>query len=188
MTQYKRDSVASIGATIRTIREQKGMSIRQMARKSGLSPGYISQVERGHAQPSLNTLRAISRVLDVPIFKFLEPKPKSQIVVRKPERQVLELAHSGLRYELLTPDISRQMEVFLVEMAPGIASSDTPLIHEGEEWILILQGSLELVIGDETVRLEQGDAAYFDGRVPHIMSNKGSEQMIGVLAKTPPTF
>ena len=108
-----------LGHRIRARRQELGLSLRELAGRVGLTASFLSQIDRDLASPSIESLRKISDALEVPIFHFLiEPDGKSP-VVRYNKRLQLKLPDSNLTYELLTPDLNRQMEAFLTEREPG---------------------------------------------------------------------
>lgn len=177
-----------LGDKIRKIRSDKNMSLRELADKTGLTPSFLSQVERDLAEPSITSLRKIAEAMGVPIFYFLlegnEPSP----VVRKHERKVLRMPKSHLSYELLSPDLDKTMEVWMARLEPGAVSCDTPLSHPGEECIVVLQGAMEIQIGDETYFLGEGDSIYYFAAIPHKLTSVGEKELVFISAVTPPMF
>jgi len=95
---------------------------------------------------------------------------------------------SGLTYQLLTPDLSRQIEFILIELEPGQGGSRLPFGHPGEEAALVLEGQLHVWIGDEEHVLEAGDSISFNSGVPHRIANAGKKKTVLVSAITPPHF
>jgi transcriptional regulator with XRE-family HTH domain len=179
----------SIGQRIRTIRTLHGLSSSALARAAGVSRGLISQIELDRANPSIDTLRKIAAALDSPIAAFFDDdKPQAGMVVRRDERKTLRVPRSGLTYELLTPDLNRQIEFILIELEPGEGGSRTPFGHPGEEAALILEGQVHVWIGEEEHVLEAGDSISFNSGLQHRVANHGDTKAVLVSAITPPSF
>ncbi|KKM11041.1 MerR family transcriptional regulator [Clostridiales bacterium PH28_bin88] len=177
-----------LGDTIRRIRAEKNLSLRDLAEKTELTPSFLSQVERDLAEPSITSLRKIADALGVPIFYFLMDNEKPSPVVRKNERKALKMPESHLLYELLSPDLNRSMEVWMGKLDPGAVSCDIPLSHPGEECIVVLEGSMEIQLGEDTYILENGDSIYYFGAVPHKLKSVGEKQLVFISCITPPMF
>lgn len=177
-----------LGERIRQKRAEKGLTLKALADKTGLTPSFLSQVERDMAEPSITSLRQIAKALDAPIFFFLLDADQPSPVVRKNERKVLNFPQSHLTFELLSPDLNRKMEVMMARLEPGAASCDEPLTHPGEECILVLQGEMEIVIGQESYHLSAGDSIYYFSAIPHRLVSVGQEDLVFVSAITPPAF
>jgi transcriptional regulator with XRE-family HTH domain len=178
----------SIGGRIRTIRTMRGMSSTQLAQAAGVSRGMISQLELDRANPSIDTLRKIATALESPIAAFFDEGQSNGIVVRKAERKTLRIPRSGLTYQLLTPDLNRQIEFILIELAPGQGGAREPFGHPGEESALVLEGELNVWIGDEQHVVGAGDTISFNSGIPHRVENLGETPCILVSAITPPQF
>jgi quercetin dioxygenase-like cupin family protein len=149
----------------------------------GVSKSLISQVERGKANPSVETARAIAAVLEVPLFSlFLEEDDCGSALVRRGERIRLTVPGSETVRELLTPDLERDMVLVLSRIRPGGKSSSSPASHKGEECVFVLRGILEVTLQDEDYVLEAGDTLYFDARVPHLFSNPSNTEVEFVCA------
>lgn len=121
---------------------------------------------------------------------FFEPRTQTDqdIVVRKGQRRRIGIPDPNFLYELLVPDLSRTLEFGAVESAPGSSTENSPFQHEGEECGLVLQGTLEVHLGDDVFVLEAGDSIILDSRRPHWYRNIGTERVLSVWVVTPPTF
>jgi transcriptional regulator with XRE-family HTH domain len=177
-----------LGHRLRTRRQELGLSLRELAERVGLTASFLSQIERDLASPSIESLRKISDALEVPIFHFLiEPDVRSP-VVRRDERALLKLPGSNLTYQLMTPDLSRQMEIFMAEKEPGEEKLTIPLRQQTEEFIYVLQGQLEIELGEEVHLLGPGDSVYFDGPLLHRLTACGDTTLRFISVITPPIF
>jgi len=179
-----------LGAKIRQRRSELSLSLGDLSGRTGLTPSFLSQVERDMAEPSITSLRKIAEALDVPIFFFLLDSDHHKPLVRKSERRVLELKESGVTYELLSPldFVGRSMEIVVTRMTPGCAGGDHPVTHPGEECIVVLHGEATVRIADEEYELAEGDSIYFHSSIPHQIRNPGSVELEFLAAITPPAF
>jgi quercetin dioxygenase-like cupin family protein len=160
------------------------MTLEEVSEQTGVSVGLLSQLQRGIGNPSFNTLLKIAEGLDVPISSFFEgAQHTSDPVVHKDQRKKLMLDGPNVVYELLTPDLNRALEFLWIELAPG--ESTERFSHEGEESGIVLQGTLEVHLGDEVYLLGEGDSISFRSTTPHWHANPGKERMICVWVATP---
>lgn len=177
-----------LGIRIRTRRQELKLSLRELAEQVGLTPSFLSQIERDLASPSIDSLRKISNALEVPIFYFLVEADGKSPVVRRDRRLKLTWPDSNLAYELLTPDLNRQMEAFLVEREPGEEKFSEPLNQYTEEFIYVLQGELEIQLGEQTYYLGPDDSVYFEGPLLQRLVARGSKTLRFISVITPPVF
>lgn len=191
-----------LGKRIRQIRtSEANMTIDALASAAGVSVSLISQIERGRAEPSLNSLRRIGAALNVPIARFFVGDDDAdesaidglgrRLVVRRDERKHLRIAESDIVWELLVPDLNRKLEVLWGEVGPGAMTPPLerePSQHIGEEVIVVLEGRLVCQHDGREYELEAGDAIAFDPTLPHRIVNRGDEPVRMVVALTPPSF
>jgi transcriptional regulator with XRE-family HTH domain len=161
-----------IGSKIRTIRNRKKITIAQMCEETGLSKGFISNVENNNTSPSINTLQTIAAFLKVPLPYLLLEKDEHMTVIRKDERQVLTSKESNLKVEHLASWGGLSMR--LVEIPPG-ASTEGKNAHEGEECHLVLKGKILAEQGEDSYIMEEGDTFSWCASVPHYVKNIGDE-------------
>ena len=189
-----------LGEKIRLHRKARQMTLAELATQCDISPSFLSQIERDQANPSVATLHRIADAFGFPLATlFEEPSqsdhngPHSSVkrvakVVRANRRKTLIYPGSGIRNELLSPDLQRDIQMMWVVIPPGADTGDEPLVHEGEECGVILQGQVEIWVGDEHYILGPGDAIYHSSSVPHRSRNIGDTDVIVVVAITPPSF
>lgn len=177
-----------LGFKIRAKRKELGLKLKELAAKTDLTPGFLSQIERELAEPSITSLRKISKALNVAVFYFLMSDDEEKVVIRKNERKKLNFPDSHITYELLSPDLNRQMEMFMGELEPGAMTCDEPLAHPGEEVTYVLKGNMWIKIGEDEYTLEQGDTIYYFGNIPHQIINMGKDDLIFISTITPPLF
>jgi transcriptional regulator with XRE-family HTH domain len=177
-----------IGKRIRARRNELDISLRDLARKIDLTASFLSQIERDQVDPSIKSLRKIADALDVPLFYFLTENGNTNPVVREDCRKRLQLPGSTVICELLTPDINRKMEMFMVSVDPSQKNIALPLVQPTEECILVLEGCLSIKLGDAEHELNAGDSIYFDGPNLRAISAKGDARAVFVSAMTPAVF
>lgn len=160
-----------IGATIRAIRTRKGITIPQLCEGTGLSKGFISNVENNKTSPSIATLENISIFLNVPLAYLLLKKEQRMQVIRKDERKETTTGIEKLRVEHLTEKGGLRM--MIVEIPLGASTGDTPHFHEGEECHLVLKGRIMAEHGEDQAILEEGDSFSWNACAPHKVTNIG---------------
>ena len=177
-----------LGKKIRKLRQERGMSLSQMSEMIKKTSSYLSQVERGLAEPSITALREIARALKIPMFYLLLDDQEEDMVVRKENRKVLMLPKSNVAYELLSPDLNRKMELIEFHLEPGATTCEEPLTHRGEECTIVIEGQMEIQIGKKHYLLNKGDSIYYRGEIPHKITSRGEEVLVFISAITPPKF
>ncbi len=175
-----------LGERIRARRKELDLSLRELADAVGLTSSFLSLIERDQSSPSIESLRKISDALEVPVFYFLlEPYNRSPIV-RHNQQLTLTDESSNHVYKLLSPSLYHKMEALLFEQEPNGENFATPLKQYTEEFLYVLQGTLEIQLGDEVYVLEKGDSAYFDSPMLRRMAAVGEELLRVIAVITPP--
>jgi transcriptional regulator with XRE-family HTH domain len=179
-----------LGRRIRAIREARGLPLRAVAESAGVSESFMSQVERGVANPSVASLRAIAEGLGESIASFFEDgREVGGKLVRVADRR--RLVHPRRLWEdvLLTPRTARRLQVILSTVEPGQGSGDDPYSHDSdEECVIVLSGRLEFWVGEEGYLLEEGDSILFESRLPHRNRNPGPTAAEVLWIITPPSY
>lgn len=186
MEGYGNAAEESIGQKIRGARESRGITLDELASRTGLTKSFISQIERGKSNPSLSSLRAIVQELGIPMVGLFDNEQRSKIVVRKDKRKSFSIPDSILKFELLSPDLTKQMEVVRV-IAP-VGGHSEYFTHEGEECGYVIRGHIRLTVGDKEFTLEEGDSAYFSSKIYHGWINDFEEEAELIWIITPPSF
>lgn len=183
---FPKASRLSIGASIRDRRLGLRMTLDDLAKGSGLSIPFLSQVERNLASPSLLSLEAIAHALDVDVNYFVGVPTPGQIVCRAGDHDRIEL-DSPVVYERLSGrHTERKLEALRLIVPPGLVA---PTIRrEGEGFWYILCGELEMRVGKKHFVLKAGDSAHFDQRHPYDMRNIGEVEVRMIWVGTPAVF
>lgn len=179
----------NIGEKIRLLRRSKRMTVKELATLAGVTPGLISQIEHGKVSPSLSTLKKILSALGETIVSLVEQEVGEQIlkgVVRKNERRKV-LVCPGLSYELISAK-NKVYSMFVVYLEPGCDSGDSFYAHEGIESGIVIQGSVEITLGDRKIVLNEGDSITYPSTLPHKWKNVGEVTAVGIWVVSPPSF
>jgi transcriptional regulator with XRE-family HTH domain len=188
-------NLLNLGEKIRNLRKEKAIKMVELAEMTGLSQSFLSQVENGVTNPSVSALQRIALALGVSTAYFFDRENNGvmagiagQGVVRKNQRKGLLYPDSNITYQLLSPDLQGPIEFLYITAPPGSSTGEYNFVHQGMEYVLVLKGKMELTFGQETHHLEEGDSACFASSLPHHWKNVGDEELVAVVAVTPPSF
>jgi transcriptional regulator with XRE-family HTH domain len=164
-----------LGALLRTIRSSRNLTIKEVTTKAGISSSLLSQIERNRISPSLDTLLQILEVYGVSpnkFFKDYETSSKVEIV-QQGDRKIYE--RKGFKYEKLCGDSqskgNHSFNAFFLELASGQKRGDVNDGHLGRELGIVVQGSAQLVYGEEIYEIHKGDSVSFFSQIPHVIEN-----------------
>lgn len=172
-----------VGQRIRKFMAEKDLSLEALAEQTGLEPGVLTTIVQDDVYPSLGPLLKIARALDVRLGTFLDDQiGKDPLVIRRKDRkQELSMLRGKDRpvalkfYSLGSGKRDRHMDPFYVELLPESETSKDLSSHEGEEFIVVYSGRVEVTYGTETYELDAGDSIYYNSIVPHYVSCKGAQ-------------
>jgi transcriptional regulator with XRE-family HTH domain len=175
----------SIGQTFRKLRLQRGNSLLDVAEAVGVSDGFLSNLERSRTGAPIGILRKLAQYFGLNILDLFDPIDGTGPLVRPQDRKSLE-SGPGVHMELLASG-KITMEPHLFRVAPGAGSGES-YSHDGEEFLFLVRGRLEVELGGEEYQLRAGDGFYFSSKTPHRWSNPGKTETIALWINTPPTF
>ncbi len=183
-------TVQAVGNEIRRLRKLRGRTLEQLASQAGVSAGLLSQVERGQGNPSFNTLVQVAHALGIPVARLMAGEQLSSPVVRREERRRLNLGgkDSLVLAELLTSRLDSALEVIRIVAEPGYSSEDTPFVHDGEEFGIVLEGTHAVNVGGTHYVLRAGDSISYSSTIPHWYENPGDAPSASLWVVTPPSF
>ena len=183
-----------IGEKIKSVREMKNISVTAMAERSGLNEEQIMRIEGNEDFPSLAPLIKIARVLGVRLGTFLDDQPELGPVICRKESRVNDKGigftnnaltrHKYMSYHALSQDKSgRHMEPFVIDILPAGDADFTFSTHEGEEFIYVIEGAVEINYGKDVYILDEGDSIYYDSIVAHHVHavNNRPAKILGVI-------
>lgn len=179
-------NVFPIGQMIRARRKELGMTLQELGEKSGLSPAFISQVERNLASASMVSLANLAAAMDVSVTTFMEIPTGESPVRRRDDPLVIEL-DSPVEYVQLSANMAlQQMDIIKMTIPPGHVF---PLDQrEGEDFLMVLKGELYNELGGKSYTLGPGDSLHFNSRTPHTASNLTDEDVELIYVGTPSVF
>ena len=179
-----------IGSRLHAVRTSKGLSQRELAKRVGVTNSTISLIEQNKVSPSVGSLKKVLDGIPISLADFftmdLAPLDDGPFY---PVDDQPDLGDGRIHYFLVGQHrATRQMCVLREVMPPGSDTGDTSLSHDGEEGGVIIQGQVEITVGDRVKVLGPGEAYYFESRTPHRFRNVGNDDAIIVSANTPATF
>jgi transcriptional regulator with XRE-family HTH domain len=181
-----------VGAKVRQLREAREMSAEELATQSECHISQIMQIEAGELVPSLTPLMNISRALGVRLGTLLDDEPHDGAVMVKGSELPKVIRFSGKDPEATKSNLDfyslgagkkdRNMEPFVIDVQPREGSAPPLSSHEGEEFIYVLSGNIEINYGQTTYNLEAGDSIYYDSIVPHdVHATGGAARILAVV-------
>src|SRR5215210_2659904 len=175
------DEIAAVGKAIRTLRKEKGLSLRELSRRAGLSTSFLSMVERGRSSLALTSLNNVAKALDTELPELFASERKVRVshplphVSRAKEDGRLSIASSQQVYKVLSPRAPGLIfEPLLVTVGPN-SDREEPYSHEGEEFAYVIEGELIFTVDGEEYRLGSGDSIHLLPTVPHAIRNDTDE-------------
>ena len=164
----------ALGTRIRRRRQAMGLTLQELGGLSGVSAGYLSQVERDNAVPTLGTLAEIAAALDVAIDHFIATPRQADSVTRAGSRPGFSLSGTSVIYEQIGAEFpGHELTSFIMNIPPGYRSETVQ--HSGEELIFVLEGEILQVVDGQEFLLRTGDSMHYLGQHPHSWSNPGPE-------------
>ncbi len=180
----------SVGSDIRALRKSRKLTLVELTERLNRSLGWLSQVERGASEPSIQDLRRIAQIFEIPISFFFRhhdvPERERGVVVRASARAQIGTPEAGLVEELLSPDLSGDFEMIKSTFAPG-ATCDLVAKRPTLEGGYIVSGTLELTIGGELFVLSEGDSFQFQNQ-SHYWHNPKKHPAVAIWIVSPPVY
>jgi len=174
----------TISNKLKKLREDSKLSLRDLGEKTRLSASFLSQIELGQVSPSIASLESIANALNVHITYFFDdPSMPDSIVMKKNERNRIYSQGSKAIIQPLANKLSKKkIEPFMLTLEVGGESGEHPYSsHHGEEFGIILQGSVRFTLEESEYSLEEGDSVYFNSTKPHKWQNVGKKEAIVIL-------
>lgn len=182
------EGVEAIGERIRTLRKEKGLSLEALSNLTGFDVDFLSDIEDNRVQPQLGTVIKLSKALDSAFGRIVSGRgEKLYSITRKEQRKTVSRS-TGQRgrkqvytYKSLAPEVKgRHMEALIVHLEEN--PDDAPSVHEGEEFIYVIEGVATLKIADDQFELSPGDSVYYLSTTPHLIASKsGTTTILAVL-------
>jgi quercetin dioxygenase-like cupin family protein/ribosome-binding protein aMBF1 (putative translation factor) len=177
------DIRVNVGLRLKTVRKDRKLSLTDVAQRTDLSVSLLEEIEDGELTPPLGTVIKLAKALDLKMGYFISGEDNlPHTIVRKHDHKVISRynsqkgKHYGYGYESLAPrKKDRHMEPFLVTLAPSETEEERSA-HDGQEFIFVLEGKMQVRLGSEIHILEPGDSIYYDSTVPHLVKCGGEKE------------
>jgi quercetin dioxygenase-like cupin family protein len=175
----------AIGCRVQRLRQEKGLSLEALSQLTGFEVDLLQRIENDEIQPQLGTIIRLSKALDRSLARLVSAGPggKRYSITRRGTSKPISRSTTArgerpaYSYMSLAPEVDgRHMEALMVELEPS--GDDTPSVHDGEEFIYVLKGTVGLRLGEESFTLETGDSVYYLSTIPHVLSAEGDRAVI----------
>jgi len=176
------------GEKIRAVRERRGLTLKEVAEKAGVSESLVSQIERNRVSPAIDTLLALADALEIDFdYLFAGLKRERPVkIVQKNERPVSQIKQ-GIKYEhLVQVEEQGGIEAYIITIEAGAKTGNAEYGHPGWELGIVESGIMELTAGNQVFRCKAGDSVSFRADTPHIMSNPGKKPLRVFWVISPP--
>jgi len=165
----------SFGAKMKQLRQLRKITFEALANKTGLSHRYLREIEEGKIIPPVSAVIQISKALSIDSGSFLSAEEQEALVQKRKESFYKRT--QAYSYKTLTPEAeAKHMKAFLVTIDPKQDHRMVDYRHEGEEFIYVLKGVVEVRVGENQNRLKKGETLHFDSGIPHKLRNLGDEE------------
>ena len=176
------DILVKVGERVKRVRESRGLSFQDISLRTDIDVSMLKQIEEGALAPPLGTVIKLAKALEMKIGYFISgEEDRAYTIVRRDDRKVVSRYDSkrakyyGYEYESLAPHKKdRHMEPFLVTLEPAETEEERSA-HDGQEFIFVLEGNMEVRLGEEIHILEPGDTIYYDSTIPHLVKCHGNK-------------
>lgn len=177
-----------ISQKIREYRRMKGITLKELSKKTNLSVSFLSQIERGISSMTITSLRKIADALDVPMKDLIDVDEKKSFINKKDNQMFLHIEKSFISYVRLSGKFeNRKLESMLLTMEPNFYDNEE-MSHEGEEFYYVLKGSAVFIVdGDEYV-INEGESIHFPSMLVHKTINRENTELVMISSVTPPIF
>jgi transcriptional regulator with XRE-family HTH domain len=177
-----KEIILKVGESVKAIRKRKGLSLKDLSQRTGVDAGLLTEIEKGEVSPPLGTIIKVAKALDTKMGYFIsggEDLPYT--IVRKDDRKLVSRFDTGksdrygYEFSSLAPyKKNRHMEPFIVKLEPSDIEEERSS-HDGQEFIYVLEGTMEVRLEGEVHLLDAGDAIYYDSTVPHLVKCHGKD-------------
>jgi len=179
-----------ISKRLKTFRSTRGMTLKELASRAGCTDAYLSQLERGHANPSITTLKKIAQALQVRVVDFFleSEREENDVVLDEKERVNINFKQGDAKIQMLVRNIQgKRMQPFYTTIEPGGGSKGS-YSHSGEEFGIVLHGKLEITLNGKSYTVNKNESFYFQSQERHSWTNPGKRRTVVIWVVSPPTF
>ncbi len=194
MIKVKLGGICMLGATIRGLRRRRMLTLQKLSDLTGLSVGFLSQLENNQANPTLSTLRKVSAVLGTSVFALLAHEEASEgfLKIAVDGRRCFVASRGKATFEQLSGVMENgKLQALRCVLEPGVDTCEEPMPHgtwNDEEWAIVLKGEVFLEIGLERHKLCQDECVHFRPALPHRYCNTGTKRAVILAVMSPPNY
>jgi transcriptional regulator with XRE-family HTH domain len=177
----------AVGARLRSLREKMGLSQRELAKRAGVTNTTISLIEQEAHAPSLASLHRILSAVLISMADFFALPASQQNAIFNSAADMMVVSRGAADLRVLAPERrDKSLQMFLERYEPGAGTGETPISHEGETAVVVIRGTVEVTVGEETHRIKAGGGYQLIGRQPYTLKNVGNVTAVVACACTPP--
>ena len=177
----------AVGARLKALREKLGLSQRELAKRAGVTNTTISLIEQEAHAPSLASLHRILSAVSISMADFFALPASQQNVIFNTASDMMVVSRGAADLRVLAPERrDKTLQMFLERYEPGAGLGDAPISHEGETAAVVIRGTVEVTVGEESRRITAGGGYHIIGRQPYSLKNVGNVTAIVACACTPP--
>jgi transcriptional regulator with XRE-family HTH domain len=187
---FNGSDVKEIAEKIKTLRRAKRMTLKELAKKAGCTDAYLSQMERGRANPSIMILKKVASALEINVVDFFvgPQNAVNDVVTKEKDRVEIAFKQGGAKIQMLVRSVHNKRIQPLYDIIEPGGGSKGFYSHTGEEFGIVLQGELEINLDGKVYRVKKNDSFYFSSEIPHTWSNPGKRKTVVIWVTSPPTF
>lgn len=168
----------NLGTKIKVLRKSRGITLQQLSEATGLSIGYLSNLERDSTSPTISSLLKICEVFNVDLSSFLSPLPEEKIIVKKDERREIFYSDtSKVKFEAIS-EKTGMLKGYCITIKPGGNYGEISRGHLQDELSMVIQGTMMIDVCEEKYVLNEGDTIYIEANAPHQYQNIGDTDCI----------
>lgn len=175
-----------LGARLRYVRQAAGLSQRELAKRAGMTNAAISVIENNQSSPSVASLKKVLEVIPLSLTDFFALETPAEYKIFFQSEELVPITQGAVHYRQVGDMRYHNLQILHERYTPGADTGRSMLQHESEEGGIVLEGTLELTVGERKTILKAGDAYLFDSRQPHRFRNIGKVDCVIVSACTPP--
>lgn len=180
------DTDFDLGARLRYVRQAAGLSQRELAKRAGMTNAAISVIENNQSSPSVASLKKVLEVIPLSLTEFFALETPAEYKIFFKQEELVPIAQGAVSFRQVGDMRYHSLQILHERYTPGADTGRSMLQHESEEGGIVLEGSIELTVGERKTLLKSGDAYLFDSRQPHRFRNIGKTDCVIVSACTPP--
>jgi len=165
-----------VGTRLANLRQERGFSLRALAKECGLSVNAINRIERGESSPTVSSLHQLATALDVALTEFFRIEPEHSVVLVREAGRLRTRGEGVLMESLGTGLYGQHLGPFLMTIMPGASAGERPISHGGEEFVHCLEGQVDYLVDDTEYRLNSGDSLLFLASQNHMCRNTSLEK------------